>query len=68
MIGVCPQRFAANATFLGVLNLGLSPSTLKGNAWEIVTPKANMKLVVTQDTCTPIMEASYGMIYGGQYM
>ena len=48
------------------MTLGLSPSTLEVNAWENVDDKSNRKVAVAEDTCAPVFEASYGMLYGGQ--
>ena len=57
---------AANAIFTGTVTIGLAPHAMRVDSWEFSDGKANFKLVVTQDTCTPVIEASYGNVYGGQ--
>jgi len=60
-----PPCVPKDATFMGELTLNSGSGQLvKGNAWSFMENNRNVKMVVSQDTCTPIMRVAAGMIYG----
>lgn len=56
-----------SATYMARVTLGSGDSTLDTDVWQFTTPGTDnvVKMVVTADTCTPVMQSTYGTMYGG---
>jgi len=50
-----------NATSLGEVTVGAG---VKGNAFEFMEGAAKVRMVVTADTCTPIIDSRVGRVFG----
>jgi len=60
-----PPCIPKDAAFMGELTLNSGSGTLvKGNAWAFKIEQQDIKMVVSQDTCTPIMRVATGISYG----
>ena len=51
---------------MGPLTLNSGSGALQANAWSFSMGDKNIKMVVSQDTCTPIYRVVNGSFYGGQ--